>query len=111
MKIREDVMLAKLLRVRLVTPCAALIVYVFLSLPTYSQVDTGSVRGVVTDPAGAVISGAKVTLTSEDTGLAVEAVTSRDGNYSFSPVKVGTYNLQVDFGNFKKGGLWTFMLC
>jgi hypothetical protein len=101
MKIREDVMLAKLLRVRLVTPCAALMVYVFLSLPAYSQVDTGSVRGVVTDPAGAVISGAKVTLTSEDTGLAVETVTSRDGNYSFSPVKVGTYKLQVEFANFK----------
>src|SRR5258708_25931764 len=92
-------MLAKLLRVRLVMACAAVIVCVFLSVPAYSQVDTGSVRGVVKDPAGAVIPGAKVTLTSEDTGLAVETVTPRDGNYSFSPVKVGTYTLEGKFNN------------
>jgi len=41
-------------------------------------------------------------VTSEDTGLAVELVTSRDGNYSFYPVKVGTYTLEVEFENFKK---------
>src|SRR5258708_17415743 len=92
-------MLAKLLRVRLVMACAAVIVCVFLSVPAYSQVDTGSVRGVVKDPAGAVIPGAKVTLTSEDTGLALETVTSRDGNYSFSPGKVGAYTLEVEFKN------------
>jgi len=40
-------------------------------------------------------------VTSEDTDLAVEPVTSRDGNYSFSPVKVGTYTLEVEFENFK----------
>jgi hypothetical protein len=102
MKIREDVMLAKLLRVRLVTACAALTVCIFLSLPGYSQVDTGSGRGVVQDPAGAVNPSAKVTLTCEDTGLAVETVILRDGNYSFSPVKVGTYALEVEFKNFKK---------
>ena len=95
-------MLAKLLRVRLGTACAGLIVCVFLSLSAYSQVDTGSVRGLVKDPTGAVIPGAKVTLTNEDTGLAVETVTSRDGNYSFSPVKVGTYTLEVGSTNFKK---------
>jgi hypothetical protein len=95
-------MLRKLLRVRLVRACAALVVSLFLSLLAYSQVDTGSIRGIVKDSSGAVVSGAKVTLTSEDTGFAAEEVTSRDGNYVFSPVKIGTYTLQVESKSFQK---------
>ncbi len=92
----------KLLRVRLVRACAALVVSLFLSLLANAQVDTGSIRGIVKDTSGAVINGAKVTLTSEDTGFAVETVTSQDGNYTFSPVKIGTYTLQVESKGFQK---------
>src|SRR6267378_6819527 len=102
LKIQGDFMLRKLLRVRLVRACAALVVSLFLSLLAYSQVDTGSIRGIVKDPSGAVISGAKVTLTSEDTGFAIETVTAQDGNYTFSPVKIGTYTLQVESKGFQK---------
>src|SRR4029077_669382 len=102
LRIKGDFMRRKLLRVRLVRACAALVVSLFLSLLAYSQVDTGSIRGVVKDPSGAVISGAKVTLTSEDTAFAVETVTAQDGNYTFSPVKIGTYTLQVESKSFQK---------
>jgi len=40
------------------------------SLPTSAQVDSGGIRGTVKDRSGAVVSGAKVTLTNEDTSLA-----------------------------------------
>src|SRR5260370_14983531 len=102
LKIQGDFMLRKLRRVRLVRACAALVVSLFLSLLAYSQVDTGSIRGIVKDTSGAVINGAKVTLTNEDTGFATEEVTSQDGNYVFSPVKIGTYILHVESKGFQK---------
>src|SRR5258708_29655487 len=72
LKIQGDFMRRKLLRVRLVRACAALVVSLFLSLLAYSQVDTGSIRGVVKDPSGAVIFGAKVTLTKKAAGFPVQ---------------------------------------
>ena len=37
--------------------------------PVLAQKITATLRGTVTDPSGAVIAGAKVTVTNEDTGL------------------------------------------
>lgn len=93
-------MSTRLLRVSLIA-VATFIVSVGLSLPVYAQVDTGALRGVVRDSAGAVVPGAKVTLTNEETSFAVGTTTSLGGNYSFSPVKVGTYTLQVEQKGFK----------
>src|SRR5579871_2614186 len=54
--------------------------------PLYAQVDTGSITGIVTDPSGAVVSGAKVTLTNEGLGTILATTTGSDGVYIFSPV-------------------------
>jgi len=61
----------------------------------YAQVDTGSITGTVTDPSGAVISGAKVTLTNSGTGSSLTTTTGSDGVYKFSPVRIGTYKLET----------------
>ena len=45
--------------------------------PLYSQATFGSLLGTVTDPAGAVVAGAKVTITSEESGVSYSAVTQR----------------------------------
>src|SRR5256885_1955160 len=66
-----------------------------------AQVDTGSIIGTVTDASGAVVSGAKVTLTNEGTGGALTTVTSTDGVYKFSPVRVGSYKVDVTASGFK----------
>jgi len=81
---------------RAISTFAALAFYLCVSLPGYSQVDSGGIRGTVKDRSGAVVSGVKVTLTNEDTSLATETVTSDDGNYSFTPIKIGTYTLEVE---------------
>lgn len=66
-----------------------------------AQVDTGSISGTVKDQTGAVIPGAKVTITNQGTALALSTVTSADGSYTFSPLKIGTYTITTEFQGFQ----------
>lgn len=66
-----------------------------------AQVDAGAVRGTVTDPTGAVVPNAKVTLTNDATGLSVAGTTATDGTYTFSPVKIGPYTVKVEAAGFR----------
>ncbi len=72
------------------------------AIPALTQVDTGSVRGTVTDPSGAVVADAKVNLSSEATGQTVSTSTAKDGAFTFSPVKIGSYRLSVEASGFKR---------
>src|SRR3954469_6859139 len=66
-----------------------------------AQVDTGSITGTITDPSGAVVSGAKVTLFNQGTGASLTTTTTSDGGYKFSPVRVGTYKLDATSQGFQ----------
>ena len=66
-----------------------------------AQVDTGSITGTVTDPSGAVVSGAKVTLTNEGTAASLSTTAGSDGGYRFSPVRIGSYKIEVAAQGFK----------
>ncbi len=66
-----------------------------------AQVDTGSITGTVTDPSGAVVSGAKVTLLNEGTGASLSTTTGADGGYTFSPVRIGSYTVDAAAQGFK----------
>ncbi|HEV2577093.1 MAG TPA: carboxypeptidase-like regulatory domain-containing protein [Acidobacteriaceae bacterium] len=74
-----------------------------IGLPTAAraQVDAGAVRGTVSDASKAVIPGAKVTLVNVGTGLTTSVVTAKDGAYTFSPVKVGSYKVTAEFSGFR----------
>ena len=65
-----------------------------LSLP-------GQLGGIVTDQSGAVISNARVTVTSQDTGLAMAATTSPAGLWQLVGVPSGHLKIRVDFPGFK----------
>ena len=67
-----------------------------------AQVDTGSIVGTVKDQSGAVIPGAKVGLKNEGTDLVVTATTGPDGGYTFSPVKIGTYEVSAEAAGFSR---------
>ena len=68
----------------------------------FAQIDTGAVLGTVKDQSGAVIPGAKVTLTNEGTSLTIFKVTEADGSYIFTPVKIGTYSVSAEAPGFAK---------
>lgn len=66
-----------------------------------AQVDTGAILGTVKDESGAVVPGAKVTLTDEGTGLTLTTTSGSSGNYVFTPVKIGLYTVQAQFRGFR----------
>ena len=82
---------------------AAVCLAVFLFVPTAGkgQSFTGSISGTVTDPTGAVIPEAELTLTSVGTGTQVKFKTGADGNYLFGNLKQGTFDVKVSAAGFR----------
>jgi hypothetical protein len=64
-------------------------------ISVHAQVTTGTVRGVVTDQAGAVVPGATVTITDPKTKLSQTAQSGSGGEYQFNNLVVGTYVMTV----------------
>ncbi len=75
---------------------------VVLASLSLAQVDTGSILGLVTDSTGGVVAGARVSILNEGTGLKQQAETNSDGRYTFSPVRLGSYSVEVEFAGFQK---------
>lgn len=71
-----------------------------LSLPAWGQATT-SLNGSVTDPSGATIPHAKVTITNEATSFPRETTTTTSGTYDFVSVLPGTYTLTVEAQGFR----------
>ena len=68
---------------------------VFLSVPaSFAQTPTGALRGQVTDPSGAVITGATVVMTPAS-GAPIPAQTNAQGMYEFKSLPPGTYSMTV----------------
>jgi hypothetical protein len=62
---------------------------------------TGSVRGVVSDPQGAAVADAKLTLKNLETNVTAETTTNGNGLYVFAYVKPGTYDLSIKRDGFR----------
>src|SRR6516165_3088955 len=80
---------------------------IFVTL-SHAQSGTTSLRGTVTDPTGAVVPSATVTLTSGEIGVNLTAETDKNGFYQFQEVRPATYVLSVNapgFALFKQSGL------
>src|SRR5262245_11803569 len=60
----------------------------------------GNITAVVSDPAGAVIRKATVTVTNEGTGAARRTTTNEDGFYVLPELPVGLYSLKIEGGGF-----------
>jgi Carboxypeptidase regulatory-like domain/TonB dependent receptor-like, beta-barrel len=69
---------------------------------SWAQKDTGSIVGTVKDPTGAVVVGAKVTISDVDRGQTFSTTTGETGDYVASPLHVGRYTVTVEKEGFKK---------
>jgi len=76
------------------------IVMITLSTIVLGQTSRGTVSGTVTDPNGAVIAGAAVTLTSDATKLTRTTTSNSEGLYRFEAVDPGTYSVKVTATGF-----------
>jgi hypothetical protein len=60
-----------------------------------AQVDSGTILGSVHDATGASIPRANVTVTNEGTGTSQSATTNDSGAYVVTPLKIGTYTVEI----------------
>ncbi len=73
-----------------------------LATPSLAQTSgNASLRGTVTDPTGAVVPQARITLRDDATQADRTATTSSDGSYSFVALLPGSYTLKVEAAGFK----------
>jgi hypothetical protein len=70
-----------------------------------TTVAQGSIQGTVTDPSGAVVSGAKITITNKATGQVVNTTSSSAGAYNSGGLIPGDYTVRVEAAGFKTSQL------
>ena len=70
-----------------------------------TTVSTGSIQGTVTDPSGAVVSGAKVTITNKGTGQVISTTSSSAGAYTSGALIPGEYVVRVEAKGFSTAQL------
>src|SRR5215472_12700095 len=80
---------------------AASLLVAFLPGTTRSQVPTGSIEGVISDNNGAVIPGAKVTVTDRSRGRTFVTKSASGGTYVVNALLPGAYEVKVEAANFK----------
>ena len=75
-----------------------------------AQTITGSVRGTVTDPSGAVVAGAMVTATNVATGITTNTVTDHSGLYNIQFLTIGEYTITATASGFSTTSIGPFRL-
>jgi Carboxypeptidase regulatory-like domain/TonB dependent receptor len=80
----------------------ALPLFLFLCAVTFAQTYQGRILGTVTDSSGAVVAGAKVTITNPDTGFTRSLTTTDTGDYVAPALPPGNYQVTVEAPNFKR---------
>ncbi len=71
------------------------------SAPEAVAQNTATISGIVTDATGAVIPGAEVTITREETGTVTAVSTNEVGSYTAAALELGTYTVEVQSSGFK----------
>jgi hypothetical protein len=81
--------------------CAAILLGLSAATAFAQTASSGSVSGLVTDPQGAGVPGAEVTLTDTATNTSQTAVTNEAGRYNFPVVNPGVYDITISKKGFK----------
>jgi len=73
-----------------------------ISTAAVAQVITANFYGTVTDPAGAVVPGASITLIHEATSTTTTRLSSATGEFGFDFLRIGAYTLRIEAQGFKR---------
>ena len=87
--------MSKMSAIRLLLVGATSLSSLAVAIPAVAQTTVASIRGRVTDSAGAPVAGATVTLTSAGTSRAQTTTTNAGGSYILNGVRAGTYRISV----------------
>jgi Carboxypeptidase regulatory-like domain len=82
--------------------CRAALAFLLLVSLALAQQFRSSVSGVITDPGGATVAGARVTGVQIETGTRYNSVSTSDGRYSLVQLLAGTYRIEVEAPGFKR---------
>jgi len=82
-----------------IAPALAVLAF---TVSVWAQNTNGRVIGIVTDPQGAAVAGAKVTVVNAGTNLTWHTVTDDKGNYQVLDVPIGQYSVTVESAGFSK---------
>jgi hypothetical protein len=80
---------------------AVLLAAFFVLFAAQALAQEATIVGTVTDPSGAAVSNAKVTLTNLDTNISKNLTTNDSGQYVAVDIHIGHYNVKVEMSGFK----------
>ncbi len=83
-------------------PCLRTALLTLAGAACFAQMNVAEIRGQVTDPSGAVVTGAAITATNDATGLKFNAVTNDSGQYLLTQLAPGAYSVRVSAAGFKQ---------
>lgn len=78
-----------------------LALFATLAITAWAQ-DRGAIIGRVIDPSSAVVAGAGITVTNQETGVKISTATNDAGNYAVHSLPFGTYELTAEAKGFRK---------
>ena len=80
----------------------SLLLSLFVVSAAFAQESTGAISGTVTDPSGALVPRAEITITNVQTGVARKETSNANGLFVVTNLPVGNYSLTAEAQGFKK---------
>ena len=91
------------MRIRNILSLFLLLLLLQRPMPVMGQaIAVAQIQGIISDPSGAAVPNAHITVTQTDINLVRSTVSGSDGAYVFADLPVGSYRLEVGAAGFKK---------
>ena len=81
--------------------CLISLCILMFALTAMAQIQNGQFAGTVTDPSGAAVANAKITIANAGSGLSVSTTSNATGGYQISELPPGTYKITIEAPGFK----------
>lgn len=88
-------------RSRFLALLATVLLFMLLAVPMYAQFNA-SLQGTITDPSGALVPNAKITITNQETGVTRSSVSTQEGFYRIGALPPGRYMVTIEAASFEK---------